>query len=743
MNNLKRLSTFLTISLILAGCTPADIQTIKEKSSARECPAAVPGEALLLLTEAAADGFERAPETASLEMLGVRSIERVFPDAGPYEERHRAAGLHRWYRVSYDPAVSPTKAGNDLGALPGVESVNFPSPKVRMSTFNDPYLYHQWGYHNYGQEESFVPGFDINVEPVWERYTAGSREVIVAVVDGGVDSGHEDLAGVVLSQKEGSRSFVYDYPSDSRFIDEHGTHVAGTIAAINNNGIGVCGIAGGQDGKGGVRIMSCAIFGPKDTDDGDDAAALVWAADHGAVLANNSWGYVANSESALRNRYEEFINSDSPTKSAIDYFIQYAGIDPSGQQTGPMAGGMVIFAAGNDSYDFGVPAGYDPVIAVGAFGPDGSMSGFSNRGPWVDLMAPGGNNRTRLSDILSTVPKNQYNYSPGTSMAAPHVTGVAALLVSYFGGPGFTNEMLEEALLGGSADGVLNLYGETAGGKLDAFNSFQYMLNQLESEKLTIATDYDGDWTVKSHETAVFQVRVTGNKDRLPISVESDCPGVLARCNDFRASVTVNALDAEPGNYSFTVRVGKALEKAFPFTILPNHAPVPVGELEDLVVNANSAATISIAPFQYFEDPDGEALAFDFKVSGDPILSTYFNPTSDLLTIRADDYGLATVEITAYDARQAKSSITFRILGRDGYRPLDVFPNPVTDWLHVRPGTEKELQVRLYNQLGVCVYEREAVQAGPFQPLDIDMQQLAGGVYTLSVNNERLTVTKL
>ena len=739
MNYAKRLSTFLTISLILAGCTSADLQTITENPTLQESPADIPGEALLLLTEAAADDFASAPEPPSLASLGIRSIERVFPDAGPFEERHRAAGLHRWYRVSYDPTVPRTKAAGDLGALPGVVSVQAPYKTTPRGRFNDPRLPDQWNYINSGQRSNFVAGADINVAPVWERYTAGSRDVVVAVIDGGVDDGHEDLAGVVLSTREGSRSFVYNEPADKIVPDEHGTHIAGTIAAINDNGIGVCGVAGGRNGQGGVRIMSCQTSIEKLG--GSEEEALVWAADHGAVIASNSWGADFDTEKETEIQARLFRENDSALKSAIDYFIRYAGTDADGNQTGPMKGGAVIFACGNMGFAHDCISEYEPIIAVGAFGPNGKMPSYSNYGDWVDLIAPGGTSGTNLrADVLSTTPQHSYTYLAGTSMAAPHVAGVAALLVSYFGGPGFTNEDLRNALTGGAVQGVIDLRGRASGGKLDALGAFNYLLGD---GSLSISPEPGANWTVKSHGQAAFPIRITGNREDLPVSVESDCPGIQAQCSAFGATVTLDALQAEPGAYSFTVRVGNALEKTFPFTILPNHAPAPTGQLSDLVVNANSAASFSIAPDQYFEDPDGETLSYEVRVSGDPILTADYSSENKLLTILPEGYGLATVEITARDARKAESSVTFRVLGRDGYRTLDVYPNPVTDWLHVRPATEQQLRVRLYNRLGACVYEHEEVQAGPFQPLDIDMQQLAGGVYTLSVNNERLTVTKL
>ncbi len=473
-------SLLASLLIVLSGCSINELKTVEETPDAQESAEFIPGTAVVLVSEEAAESFADAPRTKAFDAIGIEQIERVFPDAGEFEARHRAAGLHRWFRVTYDPSVPQTKAGDDLSTLPGVEAVDFPHEKVKMSSFNDPYLYHQWNYINTAQKRKFKAGADINVEQVWEQYTAGSSNVIVAVVDGGVDRSHEDLAGVVLSPSEGSHNFVSGYSGTQMFADEHGTHVAGTIAAVNNNGIGVCGVAGGNNGQGGVRIMTLPMFGPRDNDEGDDASAIVWAADHGAVIMNCSWGYVARTESQARRIAQQFNSSSSALRSAIDYFIANAGMDSRGRQTGPMAGGVIFFASGNDGFRYGTPASYEPVVAVGAFGPDGKMPRFSNYGDWVDLLAPGGSDSSSRGEewVLSTIPTNNYAFMPGTSMATPHASGVAALLVSYFGGQGFTNDMLKEAMINGANPNAINRQGRAAGGKLDALGAFNYMLRR-------------------------------------------------------------------------------------------------------------------------------------------------------------------------------------------------------------------------------------------------------------------------
>ena len=216
---------------------------------------------------------------------------------------------------------------------------------------------------------------------------------MVAVVDTGVDLYHEDLSGVVLEPGEGgSQSFIEGYDPLDIPAGNHGTNVAGIIGAINNNKIGVCSVAGGSDGTGGVRIMSCAASdGKTSTLNGNTYAAIVWAADNGACIVNNSWGNTYSSEEEAKKASKEYDIKPSSSRSAIDYFIDYAGIDETGKQVGPMKGGLVLFAAGNEgdyNVDWDPYASYEPVIGVGSFGLDGSRAYYSNYGAWVDIAAP-------------------------------------------------------------------------------------------------------------------------------------------------------------------------------------------------------------------------------------------------------------------------------------------------------------------------------------------------------------------
>ncbi|MDO4790171.1 MAG: S8 family serine peptidase [Porphyromonas sp.] len=465
--------------------------------------AAIPGEIIikineqtektLLLQSHGEVQMNSVPSAMGIALNGIRAtkVSRLFPPAGKFEERSRAEGMHLWFTVRFDEQIEVGRAMQALKSVDGVESVEF-CPVIQLASapnrvnpvdmltspmgnldrfdklpFNDPMLKNQWHYNNVGSNvPSGVMGCDVNLFNAW-KVTTGTPNVIVCIVDGGIDIDHPDLIDnlwVNEAEKNGVEGkddddngyiddihgycFVTDQGNLRPDEDAHGTHVAGTVAARNNNNVGVAGIAGGDGSpETGVRLMSAAIF-REGARGGSSAAAIKYGADNGAVISQNSWGYP----------YASGVYTTPPsTKAAIDYFTKYAGTDANGNQlpNSPMKGGVVLFAAGNDGREYtSQPAAYEGCIAVSAIGPNFKKAFYSNYGDWVDISAPGGDQKNGYTaGVLSTTDPNAqnvtkwYDYYHGTSMACPHVSGVAALVVSRFGGPGFTNTELKERLL--------------------------------------------------------------------------------------------------------------------------------------------------------------------------------------------------------------------------------------------------------------------------------------------------------
>lgn len=437
----------------------------------------------------------------SASILKITRMERTFPYAGKYEERTRKEGLHLWYNVWFAKDTSATRAATEVSFLDDIEMA-VPIPKIVSAAageetvwamygartgewlFTDPEQSKQWYFNNSGVETWQQAGADIRLLDAWKEYS-GHPDIIVSVVDGGIAPDHADLqdnlwtnAGEIPGNgiDDDGNGYVddvhgYNFVDNSATIvgHRHGTHVAGTIAATNNNGIGISSIAGGNGTpNSGVKLMNCQIL--KHSSFGGDnvaaniGAAIKYGADNGAVISQNSWGYAAD------NARSSYI--DPSDKAAIDYFIKYAGCDNDGQQLegSPMNGGIVFFASGNANTSnprTAAPADYEEVVAVAAIEADYKKASYSNYGTYMDISAPGGS-LTNGQGIWSTTIKTSgyYEYRSGTSMACPLVSGVAALVIEKYGvgKKGFTPNRLKEILYESAYD--LDKYNPDYAGQL-------------------------------------------------------------------------------------------------------------------------------------------------------------------------------------------------------------------------------------------------------------------------------------
>lgn len=441
-----------------------------------------------------------------LDILGAYSFERVFPVDPRHEERTRESGLHLWYIVRFDKGEDIASAYERLSKLGEVdklqcnrqieraynpasnprfisceESDSRASTRTTAWPFNDPEIYRQWCYINDGtapfaQEWAGVlAGCDAGCEQAW-KLTTGDEEIIVAVFDEAVMWSHPDLeANIWVNEAEqlhaGKDADGNGYVDDRygyNFVKNngitswtsngstgHGTHVAGTIAAVNDNGIGCAGIAGGGNGKCGVKIMTCQLFDGMNTCTlAMEARAMKYAADNGAVIMQCSWGYHSSKSNPILGYVpgpateQEWAALYPLEKEAIDYFVHCAG-----SPNGVIDGGLAIFASGNEYAAMSsFPAAYSKCISVSALAADYTPASYSNYGNEVWLSAPGGDleyyGTPGQSDdqydesgalreqggIFSTLVINGvagYGYYEGTSMACPHVAGVAALGLAY------------------------------------------------------------------------------------------------------------------------------------------------------------------------------------------------------------------------------------------------------------------------------------------------------------------------
>lgn len=680
------------------------------------------------------------------------SIKRLFEDAGEFEPRTKAEGLDRWYVLEFDDSVDLTDAEFVFHGAAEVEEVEFElAIKTCATPFNDPQLPSQWHYYNSGASHGMEAGCDINVYPVWENYSPGSADVVVGVVDGGIDLTHPDLAANIWTDPDTGvhgRNFV---TGGNIIPEDHGTHVAGTIAAVNNNGIGVAGVAGGDAEKGipGAKLMSCQIF-VGDLSAGA-AEAIKWSADHGAIISQNSWGYyIDQNDDGIISDFElEWAKNfviPSSLKSAIDYFIKYAGCDNDGNQLpdSPMKGGVVIFAAGNDNCPYGPPgSAYDPIINVSAVGADYKRAYYSNYGDWCDISAPGGD-AYKGYQILSTLAGGKYGTMQGTSMACPHVSGVAALIIANMGGQGFTNKDLEEILLSTARpDEIHSLNTEYLG--VGLVNAADAVVSGRTVEH-KISVEGSNSVSVKLSQTREITFNVvnpTGHA--ITVSLEPEMPGVSAEVvqgsNNRKIAVVINGRDAAQGEWdevhsidgTITVRCPQEPDEShsaeFHATIEANNAPIMLRQIDGIVVDKlNEVSKISLG--NYFFDSDGDPLSYQISETS----LGKFSLSAGQVSFTADSYGSDEVTITASDEFGGSISQNVQVLVRDGQsRSFDVYPNPVVDYLYVRGSEKGKVTVEIYSGSGAKVFSEE-VETSPFEPAELDLSSLSGGIYTVRLN---------
>lgn len=282
----------------------------------------------------------------------------------------------------------------------------FPNYIVRtLRTPNDPSYAEQWHYPQIG------------LPAAWEL-TIGAEDRVVAIVDGGLDVTHPDLAARVVPG--------YDFVLNTTAMidaDGHGTHVAGTVGAATDNNVGVAGV------DWNARLMPVRVLDETGGTIENVIRGILFAAGFcvdnsvGGVVCPDQQAQVINLSLGLPNRTDPGLTCVPMPETGMRHPIALA-----------LAGGSIIVAAaGNDACDVvSAPANYPGVVAVAATTRTDSVAPYSNFGPEIWIAAPGGDQSGGIltNGILSTLPGNSYGWFEGTSMASPHVAGVVSLMLA-------------------------------------------------------------------------------------------------------------------------------------------------------------------------------------------------------------------------------------------------------------------------------------------------------------------------
>ncbi|MBU0638527.1 MAG: S8 family serine peptidase [Planctomycetes bacterium] len=350
------------------------------------------------LVKAQATPTEQDREAALADLLAHWQVTAIRPTADPQPQNVRLArqlGLDRHYTIRVPRGSDTPALVAELRDFPThIELAELDGVGGTLQTFpNDTYFGNQYSLHNTGQNiqgQTGTPDADIDAPEAWELHT-GTADVVLAIIDSGVSHSHPDLAGKLLP---GRNTYDGNDDADDSWLISHGSHCAGIAAAISNNGQGIAGVSWG------ALIMPVKVTSDLGTGEESNCAnGVIWAADHGANVGSMSLGY----------------------DEGTTYF--HDAITYAHQQ------GMVLcVATGNTAgADIFFPARWPETIAVGATDNRDNLADFTTTGPEMSVAAPGVDNYSCWDTLFNP---DTYTYESGTSMACPHVAGLACLVWS-------------------------------------------------------------------------------------------------------------------------------------------------------------------------------------------------------------------------------------------------------------------------------------------------------------------------
>ena len=428
--------------------------------------------------------------------LNISKIEDLTSSTDSYidyynELDEEEQNFHQILKITL-PIHSKPLVLKTVKALNSLAGVEFAEPNYIQQfsvSANDSYYYTQWGLKG---------SYGIDVEDAWE-VTTGTHDIRVGVIDTGIETDHPDLVGNLVTGK----SFVSGVTSTTD-TEGHGTHVAGIIGAVGDNNMGVAGVCKE------VSLVPLRIS----TNDSWSTSNVVNAINY----AKNLWG-TTQQISVVNFSGGGFPNSSS-LKNAIGNFP-----------------GLFVTSAGNDNKNIdsstNYPASFDVnnMIVVGSHTSSGDRSDFSNYGSKsVDIFAPG-------SSIYSTVPNKTYEYYNGTSMAAPFVTGVAALMLSV--NPDLSAKELKASIMGNAK--IPNVNGTNPIEGLCVSNGI------LDAYKAVCSV------AMETYGTAVMGLREDVSKEVRHVSVPKIYNGITITALDVRAFNNYTTLESFYYDHSISI----------------------------------------------------------------------------------------------------------------------------------------------------------------------------------------------
>jgi len=527
-------------------------------------------------------------------------------------KKHTLDDFLQTYVVEIGAGKSIVDAVREYRGHPMVDYVH-PDHRV-WTTFtpNDPSFSQQWDM------------VKINMEQAWD-VTRGDG-IVVAVVDTGIDYNHNDLAANIWSNNaeivddgidNDGNGYVDDvrgwdcFNSDNNPMDDdsaapnHGTHVAGTIAAIDNNNTGISGVAPN------AKIMAVkAIDASGSGTESSCAEGLLYAALNGAHVINNSWG----------GGFDDVITSAIQTAYGL--------------------GSTIVFAAGNDNKPLNSVSDYasmSETISVGSTDSSDGKAPTSNYGTTLDVAAPGEN-------IYSTMATDAYQYLSGTSMAAPHVSGVAALILAYR--PSFSNEDVRQVLRTSAVDlGAVGFDSVFGHGRIDAYQALQISSPCRAKISSPIANDVVDGASLSIHGSAYGS---TCGNYLLEFAVDESGPWQQINSGSPLVNGVLGEWDVSGLSGRFFVRVGISNTTGDHF--LDFVGPVWIN-VPGLLVNMGEDVHWTYAPVVADLDGDGtQELVLTTSISGGGALNIIHADGTYLLKQQLTDYGLGAPAIADIDS---------------------------------------------------------------------------------------------